>query len=174
MGNRSFRGIRETGETSLYPFSCQLDTKTVMSCPLTGWARTTEDTPARDAGGGRTVLGLAPRFIVSGLAGGVLSGLLGVGGGIVMVPLLVFWAAYGQRDAHALSLGAIIPISLASVVTFGAAGKVHPGEAVALAAGAVAGARIGAGALARIDERRLKLVFGVFLAAVGVLMLVRS
>ncbi|MGN6797168.1 MAG: TSUP family transporter, partial [Gaiellaceae bacterium] len=65
------------------------------------------------------VLRLAPRFIVIGLAGGVLSGLLGVGGGIVMVPLLVLWASYGQRDAHAMSLGAIIPISLAGVITYG-------------------------------------------------------
>lgn len=141
---------------------------------IDGVARTTEETPAHVAGGGRTVLGLAPRFIAIGIAGGVLSGLLGVGGGIVMVPLLVLWTAYGQRDAHALSLGAIIPISFASVLTFGVAGKVHLGEAAALAAGSIAGARIGAGALARIDERRLKLVFGVFLAAVGVLMLVRS
>ena len=114
------------------------------------------------------------RFAAIGGAGGLLSGLLGVGGGVVMVPLLVLRAGYRQREAHAMSLGAIIPISLASVITYGAAGKVHYGEAVALAVGAVAGARVGAGALARIDERQLKLVFGVFLAAVGVLMLVRS
>jgi uncharacterized protein len=164
----------EDRETSLYPLTCQLDTQTLMSCPLDGAARTTEEPPAHVAGPHRTVLGLEPRFLAIGVAGGVLSGLLGVGGGIVMVPLLVLWAAYGQRDAHALSLGAIIPISLASVITYGAAGKVHYGEAIALAVGAVAGARIGAGALARIDERWLKLVFGVFLAAVGVLMLVRS
>jgi uncharacterized membrane protein YfcA len=145
-----------------------------VSCPLEGAARTTEEPPAHHAGGGRTVLGLAPRFIAIGIAGGVLSGLLGVGGGIVMVPLLVLWTSYGQRDAHALSLGAIIPISLASVLIYGAAGKVHYGEAVALAAGAVAGARIGAGVLARIEERQLKLVFGLFLAAVGVLMLVKA
>jgi uncharacterized protein len=145
-----------------------------MSCPLDGAARTTEEPPAPVAGPRRMVLGLEPRFIAIGIAGGVLSGLLGVGGGIVMVPLLVIWAAYGQRDAHALSLGAIIPISLASVITYGAAGKVHYGEAVGLAAGAVAGARIGAGALARIEEKQLKLVFGVFLAAVGILMLARS
>ena len=145
-----------------------------MSCPLDGAAPTTEETPAAAAGARRMVLGLELRFIAIGIAGGVLSGLLGVGGGIVMVPLLVLWAAYGQRDAHALSLGAIIPISLASVITYGAAGKVHYGEAAALAVGAVAGARIGAGALARIDEKQLKLVFGVFLAAAGILMLVRS
>ena len=145
-----------------------------MSCPLDGAARTTEETPAHAAGTRRAVLGLEPRFLAIGIAGGVLSGLLGVGGGIVMVPMLVLWTAYGQRDAHALSLGAIIPISLASVITYGAAGKVHYGEALALAVGAVAGARIGAGALARIDEKRLKLVFGVFVAAVGVLMLVHA
>jgi uncharacterized protein len=121
-----------------------------------------------------TVLGLAPRFIAIGIAGGVLSGLLGVGGGIVMVPLLVLFTTYGQRDAHALSLGAIIPISIAGAITFGAAGKVHLGEAAALAVGAIGGARIGAGALARINEQHLKLLFGLFLAAVGVLMLVRS
>ncbi len=120
------------------------------------------------------VLGLAPRLVAIGLAGGVLSGLLGVGGGIVMVPLLVFWAAYGQRDAHAISLGAIIPISCASVLTYGVAGEVRPAEAAALAVGSIAGARVGAGALARIEERPLKLVFGLFLGAVSILMLVRS
>jgi uncharacterized membrane protein YfcA len=91
-----------------------------------------------------------------------------------MVPLLVFWAGYAQRDAHAISLAAIIPISCASVLTYGIAGEVRPWEALALAAGSIAGARIGAGALARMRERPLKLVFGLFLAAVAVLMLVKS
>ena len=114
------------------------------------------------------------RLLGIGIAGGVLSGLLGVGGGVIMVPLLVIWAGYGQRDAHALSLGAIIPISLASVLIYGAAGKVRVVDGIALAAGAVVGARLGAGALSRIDERTLKLVFGLFLAAVAILMVVRS
>jgi uncharacterized protein len=118
--------------------------------------------------------GLDRRLAGIGVAGGVLSGLLGVGGGVVMVPLLVVWAGYKQRDAHALSLGAIIPISLASVITYGAAGKVRVAFALALAVGAVAGARVGASLLARIEERPLKLVFGVFLGAVAILMLVRG
>jgi uncharacterized membrane protein YfcA len=117
---------------------------------------------------------LEPRLIAIGVAGGILSGLLGVGGGIVMVPLLVFWAGYAQRDAHAISLAAIIPISCASVLTYGIAGEIRPWEALALAVGSIVGARIGAGALARIRERPLKLVFGLFLAAVAVLMLVKS
>jgi len=120
------------------------------------------------------LLALEPRLVAIGVAGGILSGLLGVGGGIVMVPLLVFWAGYAQRDAHAISLAAIIPISCASVLTYGVAGEVHPVDALLLAAGSIVGARIGAGALTRIEERPLKLVFGLFLAAVAIVMLVRS
>ncbi len=113
------------------------------------------------------------RLATIGGAGGLLSGLLGIGGGLIMVPLLVFWAGYRQRDAHAMSLGAIIPISLASVITFGAAGQVRVGYAVALTLGSIVGARVGVGLLARIDERRLKIGFGLFLAAASILMLVR-
>jgi uncharacterized protein len=117
---------------------------------------------------------LDPQLIAIGLAGGLLSGLLGVGGGVVMVPLLVLWAGYAQRDAHALSLGAIIPISIAGIATYGIAGEVRVWDALALAIGAVAGARVGAGLLARLDDDILKLAFGVFLVCVAVLMGVKA
>jgi uncharacterized protein len=107
-----------------------------------------------------------------GLAGGLFSGLLGVGGGVVMVPLLVLWGGFGQRDAHAVSLGAIMPISAAGVLTFGAAGEIRAWEAGALAVGAIAGAQVGARLLARVDERKLKLAFGVFMLIVAVLLAV--
>ena len=113
------------------------------------------------------------KLVTIGGAGGLLSGLLGVGGGLIMVPLLVLWAGYGQRDAHAMSLAAIIPISLASVIAFGAAGEVRVGYAVALSLGSIAGARVGVGLLARIDERALKVAFGLFLAAASILLVVR-
>jgi uncharacterized membrane protein YfcA len=113
------------------------------------------------------------RLVTIGGTGGLLSGLLGVGGGLIMVPLLVVWAGFRQRDAHAMSLGAIIPISLASVITFGAAGQVRVGYAVALTVGSMVGARVGAGLLSRIPERPLKLVFGVFVAGAAILMLVQ-
>ncbi|HZT93926.1 MAG TPA: sulfite exporter TauE/SafE family protein [Gaiellaceae bacterium] len=115
-------------------------------------------------------LALDPKLLAIGLGGGLLSGLLGVGGGIIMVPLLVLWAAYSQRDAHALSLGAIIPISIAGIATYGVAGEVRYWQALGLAAGSIVGARIGAGWLARIDERLLKIVFGAFLVGVAALM----
>ena len=118
--------------------------------------------------------GLDGQLVAIGVVGGLLSGLLGIGAGVIMVPLLVLWAGFGQRDAHALSLGAIIPISVAGIVTFGIAGRVHWVDAVALALGAVAGARIGAALLARMDERALKIVFGCFLLAAAVTMGIRG
>ena len=114
------------------------------------------------------------KLLVIGLVGGLLSGLLGVGGGVIMVPLLVLWAAYGQRDAHAMSLGAIIPISIAGIATYGVAGEVHWWDALGLAAGAIVGARLGAGLLARIDQRLLKIIFGLFLVGIAVLVGVRA
>jgi hypothetical protein len=119
-------------------------------------------------------LALSPKLVAIGFGGGVLSGLLGVGGGIVMVPLLVLWAGYGQRNAHAISLGAIIPISIAGIATYGVAGEVRYWEALALAAGSIVGARMGARLLAQIDERLLKVVFGVFLVGVAALMGIRG
>jgi len=117
---------------------------------------------------------LDPKLLAIGLGGGLLSGLLGVGGGVIMVPLLVLWAGYAQREAHAMSLGAIIPISMAGIATYGVAGEVRWWEAIALAAGSIVGAQTGARILTQIDERLLRVVFGIFLLGVAVLMGVRG
>ncbi len=110
---------------------------------------------------------LTPKLAAVGLIGGVTSGLLGVGGGILIVPLLVYWAGYAQRDAHAWSLGAIVPIALAGLVVYGAAGEVRLPEAAALAAGSLLGALGGAAALTRLPEGTLKLGFALFLLAMA-------
>ena len=102
-----------------------------------------------------------------GAAAGFCSGLLGVGGGVVMVPLLVLLGKRSQREAHAISLGAIVPIGIAGVLTYGVAGEVRVPEALALAAGSLVGAQFGARALTRAPERTLKLVFGCFLVVVA-------
>ena len=112
-------------------------------------------------------------MVTIGLGGGLLSGLLGVGGGVVMVPALVLWAGLDQRDAHAVSLGAMIPISAAGILAFGVAGEVEVLPALVLAVGSTLGGRLGAGMLARIDERRLQLLFGVFLVFTASVMAIR-
>lgn len=98
-----------------------------------------------------------------GLVGGFMSGLLGIGGGTVMVPLMVLLAGIGQRDAHAMSLAAIIPISIAAIAIYGGAGKGDIVAAAALTAGAIIGARTGAGLLAKAPDRALKAAFGAFM-----------
>jgi uncharacterized membrane protein YfcA len=108
------------------------------------------------------------RADATGLLGGLFSGLLGIGGGTVMVPLMVLWTGQKQRDAHAISLGAIIPISIAAIAVYGGAGQVDLGDAVGLTIGAVLGARLGARVLSRAPERPLKIAFGVFLLVAAV------
>ena len=109
-----------------------------------------------------------------GGVGGVLSGLLGIGGGTVMVPLMVLLGRISQRQAHAISLGAMIPIAVVALVVYGVAGKVDVLAALALAAGSVFGARHGADALARIPERALKAAFGAFLIFAALTLLLEA
>src|SRR4029450_4714625 len=110
----------------LYPFDAQLD-------PIDSVNAVTSHQRAGVAPGYAAAPGSQWRYArlgAIGLAGGLFSGLLGVGGGVVMVPLLVLFGGYGQRNAHAVSLGAIIPISAAGVLTFGVAGEIRLLEAV--------------------------------------------
>ncbi len=102
-------------------------------------------------------------IIACGGVGGLLSGLLGIGGGTVMVPLMVLLGRIGQRQAHAISLAAMIPIAVVALAVDGLDGKVDVVAAAALTAGSVFGARRGADVLARIPERTLKAAFGAFL-----------
>jgi len=113
-------------------------------------------------------------YLMIGMIGGLMSGLLGIGGGTVMVPLMVLWLGTAQREAHALSLAAIIPISLVAVVVYGQAGKVDPLAAIALTLGAIFGARVGAGLLANAKERPLKLAFGFFLLIAALLLVLEA
>lgn len=106
-----------------------------------------------------------------GLAAGLLSGLFGVGGGIVMVPLLVLVAGLSQHRSHATSLGAILPIAAVGAVTFALDGKIDPYVAGALAAGSLFGAPLGARLMMRISEGWLKVVFGCLMMATGTLLL---
>jgi len=108
------------------------------------------------------------RVALIGIGGGVVSGLLGVGGGVLMVPLLVLFAGLTQRDAHAVSLGAIVLIGLAGVATYGIAGEVELGLALALAVGAVVGAPLGAMLLTIAPEYALQLAFGAGLVVVAI------
>jgi uncharacterized membrane protein YfcA len=78
-----------------------------------------------------------------GLAAGLLSGLFGVGGGTVIVPMLVLILAYGQKLASGTSLAAIVPTAAVGVISYAVHDSVAWIPAVILAVGSVAGAQIG-------------------------------
>ena len=110
--------------------------------------------------------------VAIGLAGGLAAGLLGVGGGIVIVPLLVANLKIAQRRAHAISLAAIIPAALVGTAVYGEAGELSWSAAGWLALGALVGAPLGVRALARRSDRELGIVFLLFSIVAGVRLLI--
>ncbi len=118
----------------------------------------------------------SPRFVMSciavGLAAGLLSGLFGVGGGTVIVPMLVLLLHFDQRLAAGTSLAAIVPTATVGVISYAMHGSVAWIPALILAAFAVIGAQIGTWLLARLPQNALRWGFVVFLAFVIVMMFV--
>ena len=108
------------------------------------------------------------KLILIGFIAGLSSGLFGVGGGLVMVPLLVWLCSFEQRRAHATSLAAIILIAGVAAGVFAVDGAVDLGTGLILAVGALVGAPLGARLLARTDADRVRIAFGIFQVIVGV------
>lgn len=107
---------------------------------------------------------------VVGAGAGFLSGLFGVGGGILLVPGLVLLLHMEQRRAHGTSLTAIIPIAVAGAAGYAVEGSIDWPAVGLLSAGAVAGAIVGTLLLGRIPERGLRVLFAVLLVAAAVVL----
>ncbi len=105
-------------------------------------------------------------FIGIGLAAGLLSGLFGVGGGTVIVPLLVLLLRFDQRLAAGTSLAAIVPTATVGVISYAVHGSVAWIPALILAAGAVVGAQLGTWLLPRLSQTVLRWCFVAFLVVV--------
>jgi uncharacterized membrane protein YfcA len=102
-----------------------------------------------------------------GTAAGAFSGLFGVGGGTVIVPLLVLWMGYGERLATGTSLMAIIVIALLAVAGHAFYGNVEVEEGLLLSVPAVLGVVLGTAAQQRLPERLISGIFAVLLFAVA-------
>lgn len=112
------------------------------------------------------------RATVVGLVAGFLSGLFGVGGGILIVPALVLVMAMDQRLAHGTSLAAVLPIAVSSTLGYALEDKVDWPVAALLAGAAVLGAVVGTHALQRLPQRTLALAFALLLVVTAVRLLV--
>jgi uncharacterized membrane protein YfcA len=103
-----------------------------------------------------------------GTAAGVFSGLFGVGGGTVMVPLLVLWLGYGAREATGTSLAAIVFIAAYAAATQSVYGNVHLLDAILVGVPAVGGVLIGTWLQQRLRTRSISLLFAAVLVASAV------
>ena len=112
------------------------------------------------------------RLVLIGLLAGLFSALLGVGGGVIVVPLLLLVAKYEERPAMATSLAAVALISLVGAATYWLHGEIKPAAAAVIGLPAVAGVVVGAAVQQRLANRTLSFAFAALLAALGARMLV--
>lgn len=108
------------------------------------------------------------RYIAIGVAAGFVSGLLGIGGGLIMVPLLTGWLAMPLKRALGTSLLAIVVLVIPGTITHAVLDHIDWALFAALTVGAVPGARVGAKIALGTRERTLRLLVGGFLLVVAV------
>src|SRR6476619_1316832 len=111
-------------------------------------------------------------LVFIGLVGGVASGLFGVGGGVVIVPALIYWAGFTQHKATGTSLAVLLPpIGLAATLEYYRHKNVEWKAALIIACALFVGAYIGAFFANKISGPHLRLTFGVFTTVMGVYMI---
>jgi uncharacterized membrane protein YfcA len=108
-----------------------------------------------------------------GTAAGLFSGLFGVGGGTVIVPLLVLWLGYGEHEATGTSLAAIVFIAAFAAAVQGVYGNVHVLDGVLIGVPAVGGVLLGTWLQQRLDNRIIALLFAALLVATAVELLLQ-
>jgi uncharacterized protein len=114
------------------------------------------------------------RLVLIGLVAGFLSALLGVGGGTVIVPLLLFLCGFAIREATATSLGALVFTAAAGAITYAVHGDVEPAYAALVGIPAAGGAVFGATLQQRVSSRALSLLFAALLVGIAVYLLVSA
>jgi uncharacterized protein len=120
-----------------------------------------------------------PSFVILligiGLVSGVASGLFGIGGGILIIPALVYLAGFSQHQATGTSLAILLPpVGLAAVLEYYRHGNVDIKSGLIVAGALFIGAWIGAMLADHVSSHHLKLSFGVFVTVLGVYLVVNS
>ena len=101
-------------------------------------------------------------------AAGTFSGLFGVGGGTIIVPLLILWLGYGEREATGTSMMAIVVIAALAVTLQAFYGNVDPPKAALVGVPAIGGAIVGTAIQQRVPERMISLLFAVLLVIIAI------
>lgn len=111
-------------------------------------------------------------FIMLGVLAGAMSGLFGIGGGIVIIPALVFLAGYTQHEAQGTTLAVfLLPVGILAAMRYYKSGHLHVLVAFLICIGFVLGSLLGANAAESLSSVVLKRAFGVFLLVISVSMI---
>ena len=103
-------------------------------------------------------------LIIVGLAAGVLSGLVGVGGGIIIVPSLVYFLGYSQHQAQGTSLGLLLlPIGILAVINYYNKGYIDIKAVAIMTFAFVAGGWLGSKFALSISQETLRKIFAIVL-----------
>lgn len=108
---------------------------------------------------------------IGGLFVGFLSGFFGGGGGMIVVPLLIFALGLAEKDAHATAILTILPISIASSVVYIASGSVNYLQLLYATIGFVVGGALGALLLKKLNNKALRIIFALIMIAAGIKMI---
>lgn len=106
-------------------------------------------------------------LVLAGFAAGILGGLIGVGGGVIAVPALIYAAGLGERAAIATSLAAMVPMSIAATARQYRYGNVRLREGLLLGVLGIAGAALGATLADLLPERALRIGFAILMLAIA-------
>ena len=112
-------------------------------------------------------------YLTAGAGAGLLAGFLGIGGGIILVPVMTGLMWLDQHKAHGTSLAIIVPIAIAGTVIYGVRGDVNWALVATIGSGSVVGAVIGAKLMMKVPSYRLRQLFGVYTIAIAALLLLR-
>ena len=103
-------------------------------------------------------------ILAIGMAAGILSGLVGVGGGLIIVPALVFFLGFTQHQAQGTSLGLLLlPVGILAVINYYNKGNVDIKVVAIMSVAFVAGGWLGSRLALRLPEDLVKRIFAVFL-----------
>lgn len=111
-------------------------------------------------------------FVLIGLAAGLVSGMFGVGGGLIMVPAMVIFAGFTQHKATGTSLAVMLPpIGIAATLEYYRHGNVSFRAAIIIAMALIMGAWVGAYFANKMSGPYLRLSFGVFMLGMSIYMI---
>jgi len=114
-------------------------------------------------------------FVTIGAASGLLAGIFGIGGGVVLVPALVYFAGFSQKMAVGTTLAVLLPpVGIAAALEYYKHGNVDFKVAMIVAVSLIVGSWFGAKIANGLDDHILKIVFGLFLIVLGIYMVLKA